>query len=250
MPSIFSFATFSPRSRPSCDGGRRSRCGGRESFLQEVVLLHAHDRGEAGGHSRRVLDQERVGEHGGRVLGHRELDAVAVEDRAALSGVVHVLDLLADRPLGQRPGSNRAEPGRAERGEREQEQEHREQQADAPLDQADGRKPRPAPRAAGRRAALRGGHGLARRGGRGGGAAAAAAGSAAAGAAVAGSVVAAGSAWWSCRRRPGRWSPGPRWPGPPAPASSRPARAARRRGSARSRASPPDAASSSGRALR
>ena len=185
---------------------------------QQVVLLHAHERSELRGHPGRVLDLHGVGEDGGRVLGDRELHAVAVVDRASLGRVVDVLDLLAHGAVGQRARAHRAEPGGAEGGDGEQQQEHREQQADPLLHQPGRRKSRPAPRAAGRGSALRRRHGLARRGGRGSRGTAAAVGS------VGGRGVCG-------RRRIGRW--------PAAPARCPPARAARTRGSGRSCASPP-----------
>ena len=110
-----------------------------------------------------------MGEHRDRVLGDRELDPVAVDDRAAPGVDREILDLLGDRALRQRARLDRAEPGGAQGGQAEQEQEEREQQADAPLDElAAGAWPRPAAsrrrgvrrggRAPGRRSALGGRH--------------------------------------------------------------------------------------------
>ena len=64
----------------------------------------------------RVVDQERVCEHGDRVLGDRELHPVAVRDRAAPGGHLEVVDLLRGRPLAELARAHAAEPGGAAGG--------------------------------------------------------------------------------------------------------------------------------------
>jgi len=91
-------------------------------LAQQLVLRAPDQRRQSLGDRRRVVDQEGVRVDGQRVLGHRQLDPVAIEDRAAPGGNGQVLDLLAHGPLGQRPGLDRAEPGSAQGGEREQDQ--------------------------------------------------------------------------------------------------------------------------------
>ena len=59
---------------------------------------------------RGVLDQERVGVDRRGVLGHRELDAVAVGDRPALGLQRQVLALLGERAVAQRARLDRVQP--------------------------------------------------------------------------------------------------------------------------------------------
>ncbi len=105
-------------------------------LLQQVAHRQVEDRGQLGRRPGRVLDQERVGEDGHRVLGHRQLHPMPVGDRAATGGDVEVLHLLRERALLERSGLDGAEPRGPQRGCREEQKEEREQQPDSALDQA------------------------------------------------------------------------------------------------------------------
>ena len=68
------------------------------------------------------------------VLGDRELEAVAVGDRAAAGGDVDLLDLLGDGLAAQVVALDRAEPGAAQHRPRQEQQEEREEEGDPALD--------------------------------------------------------------------------------------------------------------------
>ena len=90
---------------------------------------------ELGGDLDRVLDQVRRDGDRRRGLGDRELDPVAVGDRAAAGGHDDLRGLLGGGGLAQRVGLDDAEPAGAQAGEGEHAQEDREEEADPPLDQ-------------------------------------------------------------------------------------------------------------------
>ena len=114
-------------------------------LLQQLLLGAAEQRGESRGDPGRVVDQERMREHGHGVLGHGKLDSVAVEDHPAPGGDLEILDLLLERPLAQRVGLDGADPDGSQRGGAEQEQEEGEQEPDPALDQPHGYPCRAAP---------------------------------------------------------------------------------------------------------
>ena len=82
MPSISSFLIFSPQRGVHLAAQVDEAASGSRAS-QQLVLAAADQRREPGRHPRRVVDQERVGEDGHRVLGDGQLHAVAVDDRAA-----------------------------------------------------------------------------------------------------------------------------------------------------------------------
>ena len=79
-------------------------------LLDQLVLGAPDQGGEPGRHVARVVDQERMREHRHRVLRDRQLNAVAIEDRASPGGDLEVLDLLLQRALPERAGLDGPDP--------------------------------------------------------------------------------------------------------------------------------------------
>jgi hypothetical protein len=104
-------------------------------LAEELVERHAERGGEAVGRGRGVRDLLGVGGDRGGVLGHGQLAAVAVHDRAAPGGDHDLLDLLLGGAAAEAVALDPDEPGGAEAGEDEEDEEEPEEQTDAPLEQ-------------------------------------------------------------------------------------------------------------------
>ena len=172
---------------------------------QQLALVAAQQRRQPRRHGHGVLDQHRVGEHRGRLLGDRQLDAPAVGDGAAAGRDLQVLDLLGGRALGQGVGLDRAQPGRAHGGQAQKQEEDGEEESDPAVEEG---RPHGLLARLGCRLGHGSGRGRRRRGGLRHGA--------------------LGLGRLLCRRFGRRaWWPGASCPPPPAPARSRPARPGR-----------------------
>ena len=126
-----------PRRRRACAAGRRSPCPCRRavSSSSSRSTLHAAARAWSAV-PRGVVDQERVGEDGDRVLGDGQLQAPAVGDRAAARAHLEVLHLLAHGALLELAGAHGAQPGGPAAGQSEEDQEEEEEEADPAVEEA------------------------------------------------------------------------------------------------------------------